>query len=107
MNGYISPQGSLFKCKGKDVYKWAIDTCKNIGVSFVCGFDCMKYLLDAGYIEIRDESVWWGEKFVPTKEQVDFIINNRKKFTELQYTSLYDIVAKYGDIKLLDKFMNK
>lgn len=105
MNGYISPQGSLCKCKGKDSYKWAMDTCKGIGVSFECGFDCMKYLLDAGYIEIHDESVWWGEQFVPTKEQVDFIISNKNKFTEMQYISLYDAIARYGDMKILEKFI--
>ena len=107
MNGYISPQGSLFKCRGKDVYKWSIDTCKRIGVCFECGFDCMKYLLDNGYIEIRDESVWWGEGFVPTKEQVDFIIDNKNKLTEMQHTLLYDVIAKYGDMKLLNKFLDK
>lgn len=107
MTGYISPQGTFVKGKGEDPYKWAIDICKNLKEPYECGFECLKYLLDNGYIEIQKDGVWWGDGFNPTKEQVDYIIKNKKKFTQMQYISLYDAVAKYGDMKMLEEFLEE
>lgn len=105
--GYLSPDGKFFKTKEHNFHQCARDICKELGKEFGTDVECILYLMTNGYLEIDENNAWWGKDFSPTQEQVKYIVKNKKDLSEGQYITLYDVVAKFGDIELIRKFILK
>lgn len=104
--GYLSPDGKFFYTKDHDFHQCAKDICLELGKEFGTCVECIDYIMHIGYLEIDNDNVFWLKDFKPTEEQVKYIVRNKKSMSEGQYIAFYDVVAKFGDINLIRKFIN-
>lgn len=104
--GYLSPTGKFLPVKDHNFHQCARDICNELGEEFDTCIECMDYIMHIGYLEVDNDNAFWLKDFKPTEEQVKYIVRNKKGMSEGQYIAFYDVVAKFGDIDLIRKFIN-